>query len=118
MKRAVIWAFLFVVLVLLVAQAIESNRDELTREFALKFDIPFTDATYQTATLLSVAGYFALCLVFGGFLVAVLSLAAVIKANRLAKRVQLDLEDARAELDRLRGPAEDDEVYQAAQLDP
>jgi len=116
MKRAVVWAFLFIVLVLLVAQAIESNREELTREFAFKFNMPFTGEMLQLSSSLSVASYFALCLLLGGFLVTLLSLAAVIRANGLAKRMRLELEDCRSELARLRGPAEDDEVYQSARL--
>ncbi|MDP8221984.1 MAG: LapA family protein [Candidatus Lernaella stagnicola] len=117
MKRVVIWAFLFVVLVLLVAQAIESNRDELTRTFPFKFQVPFTDTMFQTAAQLSVASYFAICFVGGGFLVMLLSLVAVIKSNRIAKRSRRELEDANDELERLRGPAEDDEVYQADRLE-
>lgn len=117
MKRAVIWAFLFIVLVLVVAQAVESNREELTREFAFRFQMPFTGQAYQLAGSLSVASYFTLCLLLGGFLVMLLSLGAVIRANRLAKRARRDLEDCQAELSRLRGPAEDDEVYQSSALE-
>jgi hypothetical protein len=116
MKRAVVWAFLFLVLVLLVAQAIDSNRAELTREFAFKFKVPFAGDVWQSKSGLKVAEYFVVSMLIGGFMVMVLSLGAIIKANRLAKRAQLELEDCRAELARLRGPAEDDEVYQSDRL--
>jgi hypothetical protein len=110
MKRAIVWAFLFVVLVLLAAQAIDSNRAELTRSFAFQIAFPLVGA-YQTTAELTVAAYFVICVLLGAGLTALLSLAAVIKAELTARRLQRELRICQDELDRLRGPAHDDDVY-------
>jgi len=116
MKRAIIWGFLFVILVLLTAQAIDSNRDELTRSYPLRISLPFI-GTYQTTVAPTAASYFVICLLLGGFVVMAFSLRAVMRANRLARLAQQEAEELRIELARLRGPAEDDEVY-AAPMSP
>jgi len=115
MKRAIIWAFVFIVLVLLTAQAIDSNRAELTRSFAFRIDLPFI-GLYQSTLDLSVAAYFGLCIILGGLVVMILSLGAVIKANLAVRQLRRQLQDAKAELTRLRGPAEDDEAYKSVEL--
>ncbi len=121
MVRKVLWAFLFLVLVILTTLVYLSNETELSHKFALGIDVPFTgdqDAgvpqeRYQTSIAPSVAAYFAICLLAGGFLVMILSLAVVFQAKRAVKQARQETEDLRFELNRLRGPAEDDEVYRA-----
>lgn len=113
MKKAIVWAFLFIILVLLTAQAIDSNRTELTRDFAFRLELPFI-GTYETAISPSIATYFVFCILLGGFVVMVFSLAVVIRANRQARLARREAEELRDELEQLRGPAEDDEVYQAS----
>ena len=114
MKKAiVIWAFLFLILVLLTAEAINSNRTELSRVFTLKLNLPFGYA-YETIYAPNVAEYFGMCILLGGFVVMILSMGAVLHAHREAKRARRELEEAQAELRRLRGTAENDEVYQTS----
>jgi len=121
MVRKVLWAFLFLVLGLLTTLVYLSNDTELSHKFALGIDVPLTgdpDAgvpqeRYQTSIAPSVAAYFAICLLAGGFLVMILSLGVVFQAKRAVKHAQQETEDLRFELNRLRGPAEDDEVYRA-----
>jgi hypothetical protein len=111
MKKAIVWAFLFVILVLLVAQAIDSNREEFSRAFPLKMSLPLI-GVYQTEFELSVAAYLALAVIVGAGAVALLSLSAVVKAGLEMRRARRELAASRAELSSLRGPAEDDPVYQ------
>jgi len=114
MKKAiVIWVFLFLILVLFTAQAIDSNRKELTHRFPLRFDLPF-GGTYETVYAPNVIEYFGLCILLGGFVVTVLSFGAVWRSHRQAKAAGREREETDSELRRLRGPAENDEVYQSS----
>lgn len=121
MVRKIFWAFLFLVLVILTTLVYLSNETELSHKFALGIDVPLTgnevagevQMRFQTSIVPSVAAYFAICLLLGGFLVMILSLAVVFQAKRAVKRAHREIDDLRFELNRLRGPAEDDEVYQA-----
>ena len=111
MKRAILWAFFFVVLVLLATQAIDSNRAELTRQFAFQLSLPFV-GTFEATHSLAVAAYFAICILLGAVAVMVLSLGAVIKAASLARQARRELEECQQELSRLRGRAGSDMSYQ------
>ena len=111
-KVFVIWAFLFLMLVLLTAEAIDSNRAELTHRFSLHLNLPLGQA-YETAYAPNVAEYFGLCILLGGAAVTLLALGGLLRAHHQVRVAKRALEEAQAELRRLRGPAEHDEVYQS-----
>jgi hypothetical protein len=115
MKRAlvILGAFCIVVLILLGVQAIDCNRDELTHRFAFYLSLPLL-GTFKTRIDFSVAEYFAFCVLGGALAVTLLSLGSIFRSSREAGRARRELADCRAELTRLRGPAEDDIVYRPA----
>lgn len=113
MKRAIFWAFLFVVLVLMAAQAIDSNRAELTRQFAFQISLPFV-GLFQAQRPMTVASYFAVCILMGAFAVMLLSLGAVIKSGGQARRALRELEECQGELARLRGRSGSETSYHSS----
>ncbi len=118
MARVVIWAFLFVVLLVGVVWVLESNRDDLSQTFTLKLVLPGGEKALALPYELSVRVYLGLAVLAGGLVVMLLSLASIIRARLQAKRATRLVESYEDELERLRGPAEDDEVYRAPEVEP
>jgi TRAP-type C4-dicarboxylate transport system permease small subunit len=115
MKRAmvVIWAFCFIALVFLGVLVVHSNWEELTHSFNWRISFPYFGA-YQIKAAFNVGTYMALCILLGGAAVALMTLATVVRATLETRKAHRELDDCRAELARLRGPAEDDIVYRPA----
>lgn len=118
MVRVIIWAFLFVVLLVSVVWLLESNRDDLSQTFTLQLVLPGGESALALPYELSVRVYLGLAVLAGGLLVMILSLAAIIRAKLQVRRANRLVEMYEDELERLRGPAEDDEVYRAPEIVP